>query len=171
MSRLRNFLKHHLNPVHVYCRLRDCRVPKPLARRLSAGWETLWRRPRLAALLALILLGPCALPAQARHLHKERVYQDIWCAKHHGQTEVRLRGGLRIDCLTDTHAVEADFAAKWAEAVGQCVAYANATGKRPGILLILERPSDKRHLAKLRRAIRGAKLGIRVWTITPRSVK
>ena len=169
MSRLRNFLQHRFNSVHVYCRLCDCHIPRPAALKLSAVWEGLYTRPFWPAvcLLALVVLASCAVTAQAKHLHKERYYQDIWCARNAGTLEVRLAGGLRIDCETDTHAVEVDFAPKWAEAVGQSLAYAAATGKRPGILLILERPSDERHLTKLHDAITQNALPIDVWTIEP----
>lgn len=167
------FLQHFFNPVHVYCRLRDCHIPKPIARRLASAWERyIYAYPRMAvvALAALVVLTSCALPAQARHLHKERIYQDAWCAAQGGMLEVRLPGGLRIDCETATHAVEVDFASKWAEAVGQCLAYAGATGKHPGILLILEHPSDSRYLDKLRQTIAVGGLPIDVWTITPGEV-
>lgn len=167
---LRNFLQHFFNPVHVFCRLRDCCVSRSTALAISRVWERhVFNRPRLAlvCLLALILLASCAVPARAKHLHKERYYQDIWCAQNAGMLEVRLPGGLRIDCETDTHAVEVDFAPKWAEAVGQSLAYAAATGKRPGILLILEWPADERHLAKLRDVITKNALPIDVWTIEP----
>ncbi|MHC1791796.1 hypothetical protein [Solidesulfovibrio sp.] len=169
MSRLRNFVQHRFNSVHVYCRLCDCRIPAQLALKLSAVWESLYVRPFWPAvcLLALAVLASCSVPAQAKHLHKERYYQNIWCAQNTGTLEVRLPGGLRIDCETETHAVEVDFAPKWAEAVGQSLAYAAATGKRPGILLILERPTDERHLAKLHALIDYYGVPIDVWTIEP----
>ena len=166
---MRDALKHLFNPAHVYCRLRDCRIPKPRALAIAGLWERyIFNRPRLAvALVALVVLALCAGTAQAKHLHKEHVYQAAWCDARGGRMEVRLPGGLRIDCETDTYAVEVDFAPKWAESVGQSMAYAGATGKRAGILLILERPSDSRHLIKLRRTIEQNALPIDVWTITP----
>lgn len=173
MSRLRNLLQHSLNPVHVYCRLVDCRVSCRTARSVAAAWERwVYARPRraLVFVIALICLVSCSVPAQAKHLHTERVYQEHWCAAQPGTLEVSLPGGLRIDCETVTHAVEVDFAPKWAEAVGQSLAYAAATGKRPGILLILEMSGDSRHLAKLRSVIDAFALPIDVWTITPDEV-
>ena len=172
MSRLRDFLQHRFNPAHVYCRLCDCRIPAPVALKLSAAWEALYVRPFWPAvcLIALAVLASCSVPAQAKHLHKERHYQEIWCAQQGGILEVRLPGGLRIDCETDSHAVEADFAPKWAEAIGQALAYAAATGKQAGILLILERPTDERHLAKLHAVINAYALPIEVWTIEPEEV-
>ena len=36
----------------------------------------------------------------AKHLHKEKYYQELWCAKEKGQTEVVLPDRTRCDCLT-----------------------------------------------------------------------
>ena len=46
----------------------------------------------------------------------EKHYQQQWCEEHKGVMEYRVPGG-RVDCLTETHAVEVDFARKWAEAM------------------------------------------------------
>ena len=46
--------------------------------------------------------------------------------------------GTRCDILIDTHAIEVDFADKWAEAVGQSLNYAIQTGKKAGIVLVLK---------------------------------
>ena len=45
--------------------------------------------------------------------------------------EVVMKDGTRCDILTATHAIEVDFAKKWAEAIGQSLNYAMQTGKRP----------------------------------------
>ena len=49
----------------------------------------------------------------------EAWYQNVWCRGMKGEVEVRMKDGRRIDCLTDTHAIEIEFARKWSEAVGQ----------------------------------------------------
>ncbi|MFQ5480639.1 MAG: hypothetical protein ACE5DW_05115 [Thermodesulfobacteriota bacterium] len=76
-----------------------------------------------------------------------------------------------MDCLTDNYAVEVDFASKWAEAIGQSLYYSARTGKKPGILLIIEKNPEKRYLRRLNFAIDEAKLPIKVWLISPRDVK
>jgi len=53
-----------------------------------------------------------------------------------GVIEYRLLDRTRVDCLTDSHAIEYDFSRKWAEAIGQSLHYARMTGKRAGIVLI-----------------------------------
>jgi len=39
MKRLRNYLQHRLNPVHMYCRLMDFGVAKERARRMCSVYE------------------------------------------------------------------------------------------------------------------------------------
>lgn len=113
--------------------------------------------------LTLLLALP-ALAWPAGHEHPERWYQEQWCASR-GQMEVVLADGTRCDCLTDTHAVEFDFSHKWAEAIGQALNYSAQTGKRPGIVIILERPGDTRYLERIQTVDRAFGLGITVWTL------
>ena len=39
---------------------------------------------------------------------------------------------------------------KWAEAIGQALYYSIMTGKKPGIVLIMEKETDGRYLKRLR---------------------
>ncbi len=87
-----------------------------------------------------------ALPIQAAHQYKEKEYQEVWCKQAGGVTEYVLDDGARVDCITDEYAIEFDFASKWAEAVGQSLYYALKTEKKPGIVLILEKETDRRFL-------------------------
>jgi len=103
-----------------------------------------------------------ASTVQAKHLHKEKEYQNAWCK---GKTEVRLPNGNRADCVTEDYAIEVDFASKYHEAVGQALDYAEQTGKKPGILLIIERDKDWRYYNKLKPL--ALKNQIKVWYITP----
>lgn len=102
----------------------------------------------------------------AGHIQPERVYQAQWCSER-GQTEVLLSDGSRCDCLTADYAVEVDFGPKWAEAVGQSLNYAAGTGRKPGIVLIIERPSDLRYLARIRAVNTAFRLGLTVWIVGP----
>lgn len=160
------WLRHRCNPLHVFCRLKDLGLSEAVARRSCAVWEWVYTRPRVAliALATALVLFSCQA-ARAGHGQPEKHYQGIWCAEAGGALETTPRKGLRVDCETATHAVEFDFASKWAEAVGQALAYAGATGKRAGIVLILERPGDVRYLDKLRFTIASSGLAIDVWTM------
>jgi len=123
-------------------------------------------RPNLFLTLLLLLLL-CA-DARAGHLHKEKWYQDRWCAEASGTAEVVMDNGTRCDCLTTSHAIEFDFAQKWAEAIGQSLNYSAMTGKTPGIVLILENPDeDRKYLDRLETTIKAHNLGIAVWTTGP----
>ncbi|MBI5453043.1 MAG: hypothetical protein HY956_00275 [Deltaproteobacteria bacterium] len=95
----------------------------------------------------------------------ERAYQEEWCADVGGVVEYTLPDKTRVDCLTGEYAVEVDFASKWAEAVGQSLYYAEMTGRRPGVLLILEDEGDLRHLERL--VVLAKRFGIQVWTTGP----
>jgi len=111
-------------------------------------------------ILATLLLSSNALAA---HVHKEKEYQASWCARVGGVTEYRLEDGTRVDCLTDTHAIEFDFAPKWAESIGQALYYSQMTGKRPGVVLIMENEGDARYLHRLNAVAK--EHDITVWTI------
>ena len=98
------------------------------------------------------------------HLHLEKFYQEAWCKQAGGMTEYRLDDGTRVDCLTDEYAIEFDFAPKWAESVGQALYYGLRTGKRSGVVLIMEKEGDGRYLERLNALAVGH--NIKVW-ITP----
>ena len=59
--------------------------------------------------------------------------------------------GTRCDILTDTHAIEVDFADKWAEAIGQSLNYAMQTGKKAGIVLVLKERGNEKRLERLKK--------------------
>jgi hypothetical protein len=73
--------------------------------------------------------------------------------------------GTRCDCLTDTHAIEFDFANKWAEGIGQALHYASLTGKRAGLVLIMEKESDRRYLERAQGVVRWHGLALDVWIL------
>ena len=72
---------------------------------------------------------------------------------HKGQVEVVLPDGTRCDCLTDTHAIEFDFGSKWAEAIGQSAYYALQTGRKAGVVLVLETAKDRKYWMRLNTTI------------------
>ena len=61
-----------------------------------------------------ILLFLRALPLFGKQ--SERYYQEKFAREIGGQVEVVMKDGTRCDILTATHAIEVDFAKKWAEA-------------------------------------------------------
>lgn len=78
-----------------------------------------------------------------KHSHNESSYQHAWCSAKYGIEEFENKDFTKVDCLTDTHAVEFDFANKWAESIGQALHYQKMTGKRAKVVLILENPKKE----------------------------
>jgi|GEM_PF-2525149 len=104
--------------------------------------------------------------AYAKRAYAEAKYQKKWCMDQKGRAEVVMRNRTRCDCVTDDYAVEFDFADKWAEAIGQSLHYSTKTGKKAGIVLIMEnQEKDRKYLARLEDTIKGKKLPIKVWTV------
>lgn len=77
------------------------------------------------------------------HKHNEVSYQRKWCSINKGIEEYQNTDKTRVDCLTDTHAIEFDFANKWAESIGQAEHYSIMTGKKGMVILILENQKKK----------------------------
>lgn len=80
------------------------------------------------------------------HQHNEASYQNAYCKAHKGIEEYELKDKTRVDCLTDTNAIEFDFANKAYEAVGQALHYGIMTGKKPKVVLILDGADWKKQL-------------------------
>lgn len=115
----------------------------------------------------VILLACLCLPVSAHSEQRqmpEKAYQEQWC-KERGQVEYVLPDKTRCDCLTETHAVEFDFGSKWAEAIGQSLYYSLQTGKRAGVVLILEGAKDHKYWVRLNSIIQGFSLPIDTWAI------
>lgn len=70
-----------------------------------------------------------------------------------GKSEFRVLDGSRVDCLTNVHAVKYVFAEEWAEGIGQALHFAAMTGKKPGIVIILDPASKHQYMARLMRAL------------------
>ena len=64
-----------------------------------------------------------------------------------------------------SYAIEVDFADKWGKAIGQSLNYAFQANKRAGILLILEKRSDEKHLIRVNSIIEHFDLPIDVLAI------
>lgn len=112
-----------------------------------------------------IMLVALTCQAQAKHLHPESWYQDSWCQRAKGTPEFVLADRTRCDCLTEEHAIEFEFGAKWHEAIGQSLYYSLQTGKRAGIVLILENISDRKYWIRLNSVIQHYNLPIDAWEI------
>lgn len=108
------------------------------------------------AILALLLASACVSVPYAH----EADYVAAWCTD--GKIEAELEDKTRVDCLTATHAIEFDYARKWAEAIGQSLHYARMTGRKAGIVLIVGQ-GDERHVRKVEALL--GRLDITLWTV------
>ena len=113
--------------------------------------------------IILLTLLFFSLPVQAKRMYNEAYYQELWCSEQKGQMEYVLPDFTRVDCLTEDHAIEFDFANKWAESIGQALHYGMMTGKKPGIVLIIEKP--KQFVYYNRIVPLCEKYGITLWTM------
>jgi len=95
----------------------------------------------------------------------EKDIASKWCEEQGGQSEYRTINATYVDCLTNDYAVEAEFDYKWKESIGQSLHYAQATGKKPGILFIRRANSRVDYYTQLIDTISHHNLNIRVFFI------
>lgn len=107
-----------------------------------------------------------ALALLASALLSESDYRIALCGSSGFSQEVHLTNGTRADCLSETHAIEIDFASKWAEAIGQSLSYADETGKSPAVILICKSGTERKCLKwslLFEQAVSHWHLPIKVW--------
>ena len=111
--------------------------------------------------LSLLLLS---LSFASYAIENEAFYSDKFCKEMSGKSEHVLKDLSRVDCLTDTHAYEFDWAdgMKVYEAIGQSLYYASETGKEPGIYLLIRKKNSEKHIRKVKRVIEAFELPIKL---------
>ena len=119
------------------------------------------KRTLLIGITLIIIASACM--ADAKKLHYEKWYHERWCEANGGQTEVVFPDRTRCDCVTSSHAIEFDFGKKWAESIGQALYYSIQTGKKAGVVLILEKKSDYKYWIRLNTIIEHFGLPIDTW--------
>jgi len=107
----------------------------------------------------MLILFSVSVFSQIRQ--REKYYQDEFAEYIKGITEVVLEDKTRVDIITETHAIEVDFAEKWAESIGQALHYEIMTGKKAGVLLVIKGREDERFLDRLMNI--AVRHGIDVW--------
>lgn len=114
-------------------------------------------------LITLFLLSWFGYLAISQTHQKEKFYQNIFADSINGKTEVVLSDGARADIVTDTFAIEVDFAYKWAESIGQSLYYSEMLGKKAGVLLISRTEKDNKYIERL--MVIAMKFNITIWII------
>lgn len=109
--------------------------------------------------LLLLLLSGLTLSAQL-----EADYITVLAQHLGGTKEFRVTSG-RVDILTSTHAIEVERAAKWKNSIGQSLWYGQQTLKKPGIILLIESPDQRKYAIQLQSTIDhfGLTDQIKVW--------
>lgn len=78
--------------------------------------------------------------------------------------EVPVKYG-RVDLLTGDYAIEVDKIDKFHEGIGQALHYARETGRKPGLAIFINNPTEQ-DLDKLKYVRKLCKeLGIKMWFI------
>ncbi len=118
-------------------------------------------------IVTAILLTNLPAPCQAKQLKNEGFYAQQWCRQNQGKFGSLSEENSVIDCLTSQYAIDCAFAEKWPETIGRALFHAMATGKEPGICLILKSPDDNRYWLEMNRTITHHQLPIRTWLVQP----
>ena len=80
-----------------------------------------------------------------------------------GQLEYPIRGG-RVDILTEYYAIEVEKIPKWKEGIDQALRYAEATNKRPGLALYIDK--NAKAFEEFKQAKESCEQkGIKLWLI------
>ncbi len=123
----------------------------------------------LILIMNVISISVCAATPKNYKFY-EKDYQNYWCSANGGVMEVVLPDKARVDCVTKTHAVEFDFAKKWAESIGQSLYYGEQLHKKAGIVLISENgQSDEKYIKRVRAVANYHNIDL--WIITPEQMK
>ena len=112
--------------------------------------------------IIIIAFLPLLFGACAPKKYHEKHYQTLLCNELDGEMEYVLKDRTRVDCLTDEYAIEVDFAKKWAESIGQSLFYADMTGRKAAIALIVGE-KDEKFLKRLKRV--SSKFDIKVYIL------
>jgi len=122
------------------------------------------KNQKIKLLLIILLLLIISLPIFSQNKkQKESYYRDFFADTIKGKTEVLLNDKSRVDIVTDSFAIEVDFAEKWAESIGQSLYYAEKLNKKPAILIIIDGYNDEKYLKRLVTVI--SKLNVKLWVI------
>ena len=95
----------------------------------------------------------------------EKSINQQWCSANGGVLEYRTKYGTYVDCLTEEYAVEVEFDYNWKESIGQSLHYAEATNKKPAVLIIKRAKSKKDYLGEFNQTIDKFNLPIVVFIV------
>lgn len=92
----------------------------------------------------------------------ERSETERLAPKFKARSEVVAWDGSRVDLLSDTYAIEVEWAPKWKESIGQALYYSILFHRKPGIVLLRKKGQDDSRFIYRCQAV-CAKAGIAFW--------
>jgi hypothetical protein len=114
----------------------------------------------MIVLLLASLISYSQLPKQL-----EKYYTGKFATIVNGKTQQYLSNKRYADIITDTFAIEVEFANKFPESIGQALDYSMITYKKAGIVLIVNGRNDDKYVDELMEIIYYHKLQITLWLI------
>jgi len=114
--------------------------------------------------ISLIVTLLVSAAAAGERKHSKRWYQERWCAKYLAPSEGQISD--IYDCISEHYVIEFDYADLWYESIGESLHYAIQTGKRAGIVLIMENERDLKYWIKLNDTIDHYHLPIKAWRVS-----
>jgi hypothetical protein len=82
------------------------------------------------------------------------------------EREVVMPDGSRADLVTETHAIEVEWASKWKESISQATLYSIWTSKKPAVILLIGKDSaEAEKVAVLRCGLVCERLGIKLSVV------
>ena len=105
------------------------------------------------ALSACVIQPAIDEPSSRVTAKTEADYVALVCSRLGGVTEYRTAVSARVDCLTETQAIEFDWANKWYEGITQALYYAMLTERQAVLALIEKGPNSQRYVARARSLI------------------
>jgi hypothetical protein len=118
-----------------------------------------------SAIIVIVLAASHAVIAGELYPLPFERYQQNWCKDHNGATNVRIKDGTTADCITSAHVVEFESAPKWKDVIGRALYCSLETGKKAGIVLIVEDKAGLEYWNRLKSTIDYFKLPIDTWKI------
>jgi hypothetical protein len=116
---------------------------------------------KILIILALLLASLTCYAQLPKQL--EKYYTNKFATIVNGKTQQYLPNKRYADIITDTFAIEVEFANKFPESIGQSLDYSMITYKKAGILLIVNGRNDDKYVDELLEIIYYHKLQITVW--------
>ena len=116
----------------------------------------------IAPLLLIAIASANLQPKPKKVYPSENEWTKANAKRYKGDSTVVLWDLTRPDIVTETHAIEVDWASKYAEAIGQSLYCGIQTDQKPGIILLVkDRKSEMKYVYRCQ--VVASKHGIKVW--------